>query len=102
MTFSGTVRLDLNNPVFQKDWLALPKQEAEELRGTLRLISQMSWEQVFRSKGLNWEEIKSRPGPHGQKLYSIRITKKCRAVVHREGDFMRFLTLHSDHDSAYD
>lgn len=95
------VRLDLNNPVFQKDWLALPRDKAEEFRSSLQLLAQMTWEQVYRSKGLHWEEIISKTGPNEQKLYSIRITQKFRAVVYREQDFMRFLTLHPDHNSAY-
>lgn len=96
------VRLDLNNPVFQKDWFSLPKEEAERLRSALKQIAQMTWDQVYQSKGLHWEEILSKPGPHEQKMYTIRITDKFRAVVYRDQDFIRFLTLHPDHDSAYD
>ena len=33
--------------------------------------------------------------------FTIRVTRQCRAVVIREGEFMRFLALHFDHDSAY-
>lgn len=95
------IRLDLNNPIFQKDWLALPKEEAERFRASLKQISQMSWEQIYKSKGLHWEEILSKTGPDGNKIYSIRITDKFRAVVYRDHDFMRFLTLHTDHDSVY-
>ena len=95
------LRLDLNNPVFQKEWFTLPKDEAERLRSSLNQISQMTWDQVYKSKGLHWEEIISKNGPDGKKIYSIRITQKFRAVVCRDQDFMRFLTLHVDHDSAY-
>lgn len=94
-------RLDLNNPIFQKDWFSLPKEEAERFRSSLKQISQMTWDQVYQSKGLHWEEVTSKLGPNGQKLYTIRITDKFRAVVTRDQDFMRFLTLHPDHDSAY-
>jgi hypothetical protein len=45
--------------------------------------------------------IRSKKGKQGEKLYSLRITQKCRAVAIREGDYLRLLSLHSDHDSAY-
>lgn len=96
-----TIRLDLNNPEFQRDWMALEKDDAEGLRQSLKKISKMSWNQLYQSKGFHWEEIHSKSGPHTSRLYSIRITKKFRAVVYRSGDFLRFLTLHPDHDSAY-
>lgn len=101
MTQDVRVRLDLNNTIFQKDWFALPKEEAERFRTVLKQIVKMDWNQVYQSKGLHWEEITSKIGPHSQKLYSIRVTGKFRAVVYRDKDFMRFLTLHPDHDSAY-
>jgi hypothetical protein len=34
-------------------------------------------------------------------LHSIRPTKKMRAVVKRDADFLEFLTLHPDRDSGY-
>ncbi len=34
--------------------------------------------------------------------FTIRVTRQCRAVVTREGEFMRFFALHFDHDSAYE
>ena len=97
---SPCIRLDLNNPVLQKDWLQLNKEDAEQFRSSLRLLTQMTWDQVYQSKGFHWEEIVSKMGPHDSKLYSIRITKKFRAVVYRDKEFMRFLTLHPDHDST--
>ena len=61
----------------------------------------MEWKDIYRDQGLRWELIQSRTGPKGERLYSIRITQKVRAVVKRSGDFLEFLTLHADHDSAY-
>jgi hypothetical protein len=95
------IRLDLNNPEFQAGWFALEKAEALAVLATLKKLRQLSWEQLYRDKGLRWELIQSKTGPHGQRLYSLRITRQCRAVVYREGDFVRFLSLHPDHDSAY-
>lgn len=95
------IRLDLNNPEFQSNWFSLPKPEAQAVLTTLKLIRQMTWEQLYRHKGLNWELIQSRVGPGGQRIYSLRITQQCRAVAYREGELLRFLSLHPDHDSAY-
>jgi hypothetical protein len=98
---STRIRLDLNNPVFQESWFKLPKDEAERLRRALQKLAQMTWQSLYESKGFHLEEILSKTGPQNQKLYTIRITQKFRAVVFREQDFLRFLTLHPDHDSAY-
>ena len=95
------IRLDLNNPEFQANLLELNKQEAWALLQTLRLLQAMSWQQLQQSKGLRWELIQSRQGPSGERLYSIRITRSCRAVAWRDGDWLRLLSLHPDHDSAY-
>ena len=54
------IQLDLNNPEFQTNLLAMPKPEAWAVLKTLRLLQGMSWEQLQRSKGLRWELIQSR------------------------------------------
>jgi len=95
------IRLDLNNPVFQAQLLDLNKQEAWAVLKTLRLLQRMSWEQIQVSKGLHWELIQSKQGASGERLYSLRISRTCRAVAFREGDWLRLLSLHPDHDSAY-
>ena len=100
------IQLDLNNAEFQSNLLALNKPDADRLEDvavlkTLRLLQAMSWEQLQSSKGLRWELIQSRQGPAGQRLYSLRISRSCRAVAWRDGSWMRLLSLHPDHDSAY-
>jgi hypothetical protein len=95
------IRLDLNNPEFQSNLLALEKQEAWAVLNTLRLLKNLDWPQLQSSKGLRWELIQSRSGPQGQRLYSLRISRSCRAVAWRDGDWLRLLSLHPDHDSAY-
>ncbi|MEW6364035.1 MAG: hypothetical protein AB1714_05290 [Acidobacteriota bacterium] len=95
------VRIDLNNPEFQADLFALQKEEQFEILGTLKKISKMSWEQVYRDPGLRWEACLSRKGPHGERLYTFRITRKLRALAYRQEDWLRILSLHPDHDSAY-
>ena len=95
------IRLDLNNPVFQAQLLDLNKQEAWAVLKTLRLLQRMSWEQIQVSKGLHWELIQSKQGASGERLYSLRISRTCRAVAFREGDWLRLLSVHPDHDSDY-
>jgi len=95
------IKLDLNNPVFQGHLFSLQKHEQVAILKTLRKISQMSWEQVYADKGLKWEAIMSRIGPHGTRLYTFRIGRGFRAVASREQAWMRILSLHPDHDSAY-
>ena len=95
------ILLDLNNPIFQKYFFNLPKPEAIALLKTLNKISQLTWEQLYQDRGLKWELIDSKQGKKGEKLYSLRISQKCRVIATREGDFLRLLSLHSDHDSTY-
>ncbi len=95
------VRLDLNNPEFQKEWFKLSKVEFNATKNTLRKLSSMDWDQVYHDKGLNWEKIHSVKTGKGRELYSIRLSKKMRAIVHRCADFMIFISIHPDHDSAY-
>jgi hypothetical protein len=94
------IRLDLNNPEFQANLFSLDKPEAWAVLKTLRLLQVMTWEQIQASKGLRWELIQSRQGPDGQRLYSMRISRSCRAVAWRDGPWLRLLSLHPDHDSA--
>ena len=96
-----SVRLDLNNPEFQGRWLSLEKPERLAVLEACVKLASMDWNQIYQDKGLRWEMIRSRKARDGTRLYSIRITKKVRAGVKRSGDFLEFITLHPDHDSAY-
>ncbi len=98
----ASVQLDLNNPVFQRNLFSLQKNEQWAIFQTLRKLSRMTWKQVYGDGGLKWEAIQSRTGPHGEKLYSFRIGKAFRAVACREESWLRVLSLHPDHDTAYD
>jgi hypothetical protein len=95
------VQLDLNNPIFQRQLLNLSKKDQWNILGVLRKISKMNWDQVYTDRGLKWEVILSRTGPQGGRLYSFRIGKGFRGVAHRQEDWLRILSLHPDHDSAY-
>jgi len=94
------VRFDLNNPAFQEQWFALEKEEQLSVLNCCGKIAAMEWDAVYRDKGLRRELVQSREGGNKERLYSIRMSRKVRAVVRRSGEFVEFLTLHADHDSA--
>ena len=96
------VRLDLNNPVFQESLSTLQKLECHAALDTLDMLRQMTWNQVYRDRGLKWEKIVSvKPPPGIDALYSMRITQARRAVACRDGEFVRLLWIAPDHDSTY-
>lgn len=103
------VRLDLNDSDFLNDLFALDKNEKVQIIKVFEKISKLTWEQIYQDAGLKWEKIDPIPPRlirHLTKnkqlsLYSIRITQAKRAVVTRDGEFMRFLALPPDHDSTY-
>ena len=95
------IRLDLNNPVFQRQLFNLTKRDQHNILNTLRKLAKMTWQQVYSDFGLKWEVILSQKGPGDNKLYSFRISKGFRGVAYREGEWLRLLSLHPDHDSAY-
>ena len=96
------LRLDLNDSEFQEDLFDLPKQQQLSVLGTLKKLSHMTWEQVYQDPGLHWEAVKSETGPHGGRLYTFRLGKGFRAVAYRKEQWLKILSLHPDHDSAYD
>ncbi|WP_321927208.1 hypothetical protein [Burkholderia sp. BCC1998] len=96
------VKLDLNNPVFQRQWVALDKAEASRVLATLKKLLLMSWNQVYQDSGLKWEKITSVQPPAGiDAMYSLRITQARRATAYRDGEYMRLLTIAPDHDATY-
>jgi hypothetical protein len=98
---ASRVRLDLNNPVFQAQWFSLEKKEQVRVLQVLRKLSAHDWRSVQVDRGLRWEAIHSKPGPKGARLHSLRLNRGFRAIAYRDGDWMRFLSLHPDNDSAY-
>ena len=97
-----TIRLDLNNPVFQEQLLTRQKPERHAALDTLNKIRQLTWNQLYRDPGLKWEKITSVRPPVGiDAVYSLRISRSRRATAHRDGEFMRLLTIAPDHDATY-
>jgi hypothetical protein len=95
------ILLDLNDTEFQEDLFGLTKEQQGSVLGTLGKLSKMTWDQVYRDPGLKWEIVTSRKGPKGARLYTFRVGRAFRAVAYREGPWLKILSLHPDHDSAY-
>ena len=95
------MKIDLNFPPFQQDLFSLDKTKLSIFVQSVKKINKMDLRQVQQSSGLNLEKIKNIKTSNGKTLYSIRMSKSFRAVICIEDDFIRFISLHPDHDSAY-
>lgn len=96
------VELDLNSPIFQSVWEELELIEQEKAFDTFEKITQLTWNQVYRDKGLKWEKIRSIPAPKGiDALYSFRVSKSIRGIGFRDDHFLRVLLIQPDHDATY-
>lgn len=101
------VECDLEFPRILEELAELSIDELDQVEASIRKINQMSWDQIYKTssktqkRGLNWEPIAGQTTRSGKTIASIRISKKFRARVCRDGKFMRFISLHPDHDSAY-
>ena len=96
------VLLDLNNPMFQKQLFALDRDEVVLVFAAFEKLTKLDWAAFQKHTGFKWEDAghKTR-APNGSSIKSLRVTQKVRALAYREGDFLRFLSLHFDHDGAY-
>ena len=97
----GRVILDLNSPEFLDVFLQLERDVLVQVVDGLQRLRGMEWTAVYASKGLNWEQLHYE-APNGSRVYSFRLSRKARGVGYREGDFLRVVSLHPDHDSAHD
>ena len=95
------MKIDLNFPPFQQDLFSLDKTQLTAFVKSVKKINKMDLSRVQQSSGLNLEKIKNLKTSNGKTLYSIRMSKSFRAVICIEDDFIRFISLHPDHDSAY-
>ncbi len=94
------IQLDMNNPQFQREFFSLEKIEQQALIRALKKIRQGQWMQ-YADGGLKWEAISSKCSQAGERIYSFRFSQTYRAMALRQENFLRLLTLHPDHDSAY-
>jgi hypothetical protein len=95
------IRIDLNSPEFQDVFFRLETAELKQVVGSLRRLSELDWAAIYRHTGLQWEAIKHFKAPNGAGVYSLRLSQKVRALAFRDGHFLRFISLHPDHDSAF-
>ena len=98
---SKRVRLDLNSPEFQDVLFHLELSELKQVVGSLRRLRELDWNTVYRHTGFKWEAIRHIRTPNGATAYSLRPSEKIRAIGYRDGDLLRIISVHTDHDSAY-
>lgn len=99
---AGRVLLDLNSPVFLDEFFSLDKTELGRVVKALKKIRSMDWDTFIKHRGSRWEELGHIEAPTGKPAHSLRLSQKYRALAYRDGDFLRVLSLHLDHDSAYE
>lgn len=99
---------NLEFPRVQKELVDLENDQFEFVSRSVEKIEQMTWDQIYKTfsrsqkRGLNWEPIDGQRTKSGKSIASIRLSEKFRARVCRDGKLTRFISLHPDHDSAYD
>ncbi len=102
------IEVDLEFPRAQKELQVLENKELDQIEATIEKVKKMTWDQVYKTssktqkRGLNWEPIDGQQTTSGKSIASIRVSGKFRARVCRDGNFMKFISFHPDHDSAYD
>ena len=102
------IQCDLEFPPLIEALQELKKDELEAVFRTVEKINQMTWQQVYETvskgahkRGINWEALPNQQTASAGVIASIRISGKFRARVTRDNVFMRFISLHPDHDSTY-
>ena len=98
---SSRVKLDLNSPEFREVLFRLELSELKQVVGSLRRLRELDWNTVYRHTGFKWEAIRHVRTPNGATAYSLSLSEKIRALAYRDGDLLRIISLHPDHDSAY-
>jgi len=96
------LRLDLNSPEFQDVFFRLEAEDLKQVVASLRRLRDLDWNHLYRHTGFRWEAIEHLKAPNGAKVYSMRLSQHIRAVAFRDGDFLRMVSLHPDHDSTYE
>ena len=60
------------------------------------------WNSLYRHTGFRWEAIDHLRTPNAGKVHSLRLSQRIRGLAFREGDFLRVISLHPGHDTAYE
>jgi hypothetical protein len=93
------IRLDLNSPEFQSVFFRLQVEDLKQVVSSLRRLRELDWPS-YSHTGFRWEAI-DHLNLGGGKVYSIRLSQRIRAVALRDGNFLRVISLHPEHDSTY-
>jgi hypothetical protein len=96
------IRLDLNSPEFQDVFFRLDADDLKQVVTSLRRLRDLEWNSLYRHTGFRWEAIEHLKAPNGARVYSLRLSQRIRALAFRDGDFLRLVSLHPDHDSTYE
>ena len=96
------VRLDLNSPEFQDVFFRLEPDQLKQAVSALGRLRELDWNALYRHTGFRWEVIEHVKVGRGGKVYLLRLSQRIRAVGVREGNFLRLISLHPDHDSTYE
>ncbi|MBC7533012.1 MAG: hypothetical protein H7318_15670 [Oligoflexus sp.] len=105
-TQTSHIKVDMSYWALMKEIQGLTKDQLQELTDSTVKLQKTTWRELWEQStknkgktGFNYELIEE--DPDLGKMHSIRITKGFRARVVRENEWMRFISLHPDHDSAY-
>lgn len=96
------IRLDLNSPEFQDVFFRLQASELKQVVGSLRRVRELDWNSLYQHTGFRWEAIRHLAAPNKATVYSLRLGQRIRAIAFRDGEYLRIVSLHVDHDSAYE
>ena len=99
---SNRIRLDLNSPEFQQVFFSLQADELKQGAASLRRLHELDWNSLYRHTGFRWEAIDHLRTPNGGNVHSLRLSQRIRGLAFREGVFLRLISLHPDHDTAYE
>ena len=99
---TAIVELRRHEPAVVLQDLGLPPDDLKQVATSLRRLRELDWNVLYRHTGFRWEALEHLKAPNGAKVYSLRLSQRIRAVAFRDGDFLRLISLHPDHDSAYE
>ena len=94
--------LFVNLRVSWEVFFRLELAELKQVVASLRRLRALEWNVLYRHPGFQWEAVRHLRAPNGAPAHSLRLSQKVRAVAYRDGEFLRVVSLHPDHDSAYE
>jgi hypothetical protein len=75
--------------------------ELRQVVASLGRLRELDWNNLYRHSGCRWEALGHLKAPNRARVYSLRLSQNVRVIAYRDGDFLRLISLHLDHDSAY-